>query len=272
MNETLTDLPLLERSGLRYGRRILGMIILAAFLLSAKWASPTETGFAPGETFTYEASWGMFSGAARIVITANQEETGEDLVRIVVDTWTTGLVSGFFPLETRSVALLDASNGRILHYRETGFDGRRGVDRETSFDYAARRAVFVDRVRPKRNRTIDFSGEDNPTDLILGLIQTRRWHLQVGEESDLLVYAGRDIYPLSVRAERHERVRTPLGNFRALVLEPRMRGTPRGIFENGDGFRVWIGGNDEPLPIRIQVRLELGLVTMTLINHDPGKS
>jgi hypothetical protein len=226
-----------------------------------------------GETFTYQVAWGVFPAAGTIVVAAEKEKAGSaGLMRITVDTETRGLVGSFFPLDTRSVALLDAETGSILSYRETGFDGRRGVDKETTFDYVARQAVFVDRVRPDRSRTIEFPAGENPTDLILGLIETRRWQLQVGQERDTLVYASRDIYPLTIRAEDYEEVDTPFGNFEALLLVPEMRGEPRGVFEQGDEVKVWISEGNEPLPVRMQIRLEFGVVTLNLISHDPGST
>jgi hypothetical protein len=246
-------------------------LLLAAALIAFSGRTMALAAFGHGEIFTYQVAWGIFSNAGNIVVAAEKEETeGGSLMRITVDTQTSGMVGNFFPLETRSVALLDGATGRILRYRETGFDGRRGVDKETSFDYGARQAFFVDRVRPERNRTIEFPEGENPTDLILGLIQTRRWGLQLGEERDTVVYASRDIYPVTVQAEDYQEIDTPLGNFRALLLVPRMRGEPRGIFEDGDEFRVWISEGDEPLPVQMKIRLEFGVVTLVLVGHTSG--
>jgi hypothetical protein len=248
------------------------MILLAVALFSASACRTAAfAAFKEGETFTYQVAWGVFPAAGTIVVAAEKGDAGEsDLMRITVDTETHGLLGSFFPLDTRSVALLDAESGSILWYRETGFDGRRGVDRETTFDYVARRAVFVDRVRPTRNRVIEFPAGEDPTDLILGLIQTRRWNLQVGQERDTLVYASRDIYPVTIGAEDYELVGTPMGNFEALLLEAKIRGEPRGVFEHGDQVRVWLSDGDEPLPVRMQIRLEFGVVTLNLLNHEAG--
>jgi hypothetical protein len=133
-----------------------------------------------------------------------------------------------------------------------------------------RRAVYVDRVRPQRSRTVEFPEGENPIDLILGLIQTRQWNLQAGQEKDLLVYASRDIYPLVVRTAGHEEVYTPLGNFQTRILVPSMRGEPKGIFKEGGEVKVWIAEGDNPLPVRMQVHLSFGVATLNLVSHDPG--
>jgi hypothetical protein len=247
------------------------------FLAVLFWAIPVMAegldGFDDGERFTYQVSWGAFSNAGRIVVAADKEAAeGKNHMRLTVDMKTRGLVSLFYSPKNSRVALIDAVTGRALRLQETGHDGRRQLDNQTDFDYVTRRAVYVDRVRPQRSRTVEFPEGENPIDLILGLIQTRQWNLQSGEERDLLVYASRDIYPLVVRAEGYEEVQTPLGRFQTRLLVPSMRGEPKGIFENGGEVKVWIAEGDNPLPVRMQVHLSFGVATLTLVSHDPGRA
>jgi hypothetical protein len=256
----------------------ISIFVFCTFLSAAAllWTIPALAegldGFDDGERFTYQVSWGAFSNAGRIVVAADKEATeGKNLMRLTVNMKTRGLVSLFYSPKNSRVALIDTRTGRALRLQETGHDGRRQLDNQTDFDYVTRRAVYVDRVRPQRSRTVEFPEGKNPIDLILGLIQTRQWNLQSGEERDLLVYASRDIYPLIVRAEGYEEVHTPLGSFQTRLLVPRMS-EPKGIFEKGGEVKVWIAEGDNPLPVRMQVHLSFGVATMTLVSHDPGRA
>ena len=75
-------------------------------------------------------------------------------------------------------------------------------------------------------------------DLITQLVQTRSWKIQPGEKRDALVLFNDDFYELTIYAARTEEVKTPLGTFRAVVLEPRMEKTaPKGMFKRGASAR-----------------------------------
>jgi hypothetical protein len=253
--------------------RIFRLCLLVLILFPFSVASAAgPLAFGNGETFVYRVSWGLFSNAGLAVIAAEwAEEEGENLVRITMDMEAHGVLRRFYPLDTRSLVLLENDTGRILQRREVGYDGRNGVDSETAFDYVARLAVFTDRLRPERNQTVEIPAGEELTDLIFGLIQARHWNMRAGEERNLLVYASRDIYPLVVRAEGYEEVRTSTAFIKALLLVPRMRTEPKGIFERGGDIKVWIAEDSEPLPVRMQLRLGSITVTLTLISHDPGQ-
>lgn len=253
-------------------------IFLLALLTLALFAGPAvpDSGpadFEDGETFVYQVSWGIFSYAGLAVITAERlpGSRGEDLIRLLQDIEARGVVGRFYPLDTRSLTVLESDTGRILWRREVGYDGRNGVDSEIIFDYVGRRAVFFDRLRPERNRMVEMPAGEDPTDLIAALIQASHWNLRMGEEQDVLVYASRDVYPLTITAEGYEEVRTPSGSYRALVLVPRMRTEPKGIFERGGEIKVWIAEGGDPLPVRMQLILGARIITLNLLSHDPGR-
>jgi hypothetical protein len=253
--------------------RYIFFLLLLLIVLAVPISAAAYDGFEDGERFTYQVSWGAFSNAGRIVVAAEKEQAaGANLMRVTVDMKTRGVVSLFYSPKNNREALIDSDFGRTLRLQESGYDGRRELNNQTDFDYEGRQAVYQDRVRPQRSRTIEFPEGENPVDLVLGLIQTRQWNLQPGEEKDLLVYASRDIYPVVVRAEGYEEVNTPSGRYMTRVLVPSMRTEPKGIFENGGEVKVWIAEGDDPLPVRMQVQLSFGVATLSLVSHEPGRN
>ena len=79
-----------------------------------------------------------------------------------------------------------------------------------------------------------------------------------------------DFYELTIHATGYESVRTPVGTFNALVLEPRMDKTaPKGMFKRGSTVRVWIAQDDHRLPVRFEVEFKIGTGTATLEAYRP---
>ena len=73
-----------------------------------------------------------------------------------------------------------------------------------------------------------------------------------------------------VRAVRREKVKTPLGEYDTLVLEPRMEKTPpKGMFKRGANVRVWVSRDDARLPVRFQVEFKVGTGVATLVKYTP---
>ena len=107
-------------------------------------------------------------------------------------------------------------------------------------------------------------------DLISALVQTRRWEIKTGDSRDVLVHFGPELFPVTIHAEGIEEVDTPLGDFKALVLSPRMeKEPPRGIFKRGGKISVWVAQSGERLPVKMQLQLGFGSATLTLSEYTP---
>jgi len=248
----------------------LAISLIAALLVGAARGAAFDA-FADGETFTYRASWGLLVHAGDIVIAAHAEKTpaGIDVVRITTDTSTRGIVRGFYSYNNRAEGLIDRQTGRLILMREKGTDGRHSTDTETVFDYANSIADFTDHHRPDRSKKVSIPAGD-PVDLMSALVATRNWDIKPGEKRDVLVNFSDEFLPISIHAERYETVRTPLGEFEALLLVPRMDQDPRGIFKRGGQIRVWISQNSHKLPVKMQVKLGVVLATLSLSSYQPG--
>jgi hypothetical protein len=243
---------------------------IALFVVPALSANPGPfRAFSDGETFTYRVSWGIFTRAGAIVISAHEEKTadGSHAIRIATDTATRGFVRSIYAYNNRAEGLIDQATGRLLLLREKGSDGRRFTDSETTFDYVRMTARYVDRAHPGRTQDVPIPAGD-PVDLISALVATRDWNLKPGEKRDVLVNFGNEFFPLALCAEAYEEVRTPLGSYRTLLVVPRMEKNPKGIFKRGGEFKVWISQSGQKLPVKMQLKLGFGSATLLLTNYQ----
>ena len=245
----------------------------ALFLLSAGAAVAAPfTAFRDGESFTYKISFAFFSKAGELDIMARHDvHEGAPVVRVSTETSSRGVVRSLYRLDNKAEVVIDRQSGRMLFTKESGEDSKRPTDSETTFDYGKRLARHVDRVRPERTTDIPIP-EGDPLDLISALVQTRDWNLRPGEKRGALVHFGRDLYPLSIHAERYEEVRTPLGKYKALVLVPRMEEkNAKGLFKRGGEIKVWIAQDGSRLPVKMQLKLKYGTASLVLSEHKEPK-
>jgi hypothetical protein len=247
-------------------------VALAMLAISSLSANPSPfTAFTDGETFTYRVGWGFFFHAGEIVISAHAEKgaDGADLFRITTDTTTRGIVRDLYPYDNRAEGLIDQKTGRLLLLREKGSDGKHFTDNETTFDYPAAIASYVDRAHPDRTARVPIPPGD-PVDLISALVETRDWNLQPGEKRNVLVNLGNDFFPVALCAEGFEEVRTPLGTFQTLIVVPRMEQNPKGLFRRGGEIKVWISQVGQKLPVKMQLKLKFGAATLYLTDYHKG--
>jgi hypothetical protein len=211
-----------------------------------------------GEKFTFKVSWAILPGAGEIKI-AVQADPAFNEPRLLA-------------FDARAESLFDPITSRLVSLREWSQQRDKSNDHTVIFDYAKKEALYT-RAGVPAPRTLALP-EGEPMDLITQLVQTRGWTLQPGEKRDALVLFDDDFYELTIHAARTEEVRTALGTFKALVLEPRMDKTaPKGMFKRGASARVWIAQDDpRRLPLKFEVEFKVGRGVATLVNYEPPKA
>jgi hypothetical protein len=223
-----------------------------------------------GEQMTFRVGWGLFTGAGEIKIFARRESlAGLPQLRVITTTSTRGILKAFYPFRARSEAVFDIQTGRLLMSQETSASKRKETRQSLVFDYPHRTARYMNAVEPQKNATLALPPGD-PMDLIMSLVETRNWNLQPGQQHDALVIFDNEFYALTLHAEGYENLRTPLGDFKTLVLVPRMEKTePKGMFKHGSTVRVWISQDARHLPVRFQVEFKFGAGVATLVDYQP---
>jgi hypothetical protein len=239
--------------------------LLLPFSLEAKPALEA------GEALTYRVGWGILMGAGEIKIIADAPSPpdGKPRLQVITTTATKGFARALFPFDARADSVYDVVTGRLLFTAETSKSEKKETKTSVVFDYQKHEATVTD-VQAGAAPVVVKMPAGDPQDLIMSLVQTRRWNLKPGEKKDALVIFGDDLYELTIYAERYEEVRTPLGTFNTLVLVPRMEKAPaKGMFRRGGAVKVWIAQDDRRLPVKFQVDFKFGAGVATLIRHVP---
>jgi hypothetical protein len=245
---------------------VLFAVLVTAWPAGAKPSIPLQD----GERLNYRVSWAIVPGAGAITISAKQD-TGAAEPRLIVSTQTAtrGLAKMLMPFEAESQSVFDLKTGRLLWLRDKSEQSDKRTEHTVAFNYETRQADYVAITGGKPSQTLNIP-EGDPTDLIMGLLQTRSWELKPGEKRDALVLFDNEFYELTIHMARYENVRTSLGTFKTIVMEPRMDKTPpKGMFKRGAAVRVWIAQDAHHLPVKFEVIFKIGTGTAVLESYDP---
>ena len=243
--------------------RFLAPLLFAALPLSG--ALPLRD----GEHLTYRVSWAVVPGAGEIKIDAAIPPADPSRLVVTSTTATRGLAKLLLPFQARADSVFDLATGRLLSLHEKATTRSKPAERTVTFDYDRRAADYLRQVPAEPMRSLPFPAGE-PYDLIMTLLHTRTWDLVPGGKRDALVLFDDDFYELTIHALGYETVSTYVGDFNALVLEPRMERTaPKGMFKRGSTVKVWIAQDTHRLPVQFQVEFKIGTGTATLSAYRP---
>ncbi len=250
-------------------RHALYILVALAFAVTAR---PTLAGLPlrDGEKLTYRVSWAIVPGAGEIKISAHQEQIANGPPRLVVktNTATKGFARMLLSFNAEAKSVFDLESGQLLSLEESSVQKDKKSQHSVVFDYPGRHATYTDGKEPDKPRQLPIPAGD-PTDLMMGLLQTRSWDLKPGEKRDVLILFDDDFYELTIHMARYEDVFTPLGTYKTVVLEPRMDKTaPKGMFKRGSSVRIWIAQDRHRLPVKFEVEFKIGTGTATLIGYE----
>jgi hypothetical protein len=247
--------------------RALNLLVFALGIAAPTRATPTLP-LQHGEQLTYRVSWAIVPGAGEIQISARQDAEKNRLI-VTTNTATRKLAKWLLPFEAVANSVFDLKTGRMISLSETNDTKGRHSEHTVSFDYETRKATYTTKGTAEKPREITIPPGD-PTDLMMGLLQTRTWDLKPGQKRDVLVLFDDDFYELTIHMARYEDVVTPVGKFRTIVLEPRMDKTPpKGMFRRGSSVRIWIAQDNHRLPVKFEVEFKIGTGTATLEAYQP---
>lgn len=220
-----------------------------------------------GEKLKFRVSWAIVPGAGEINISARHDSAANRLV-VTSDTQTRGVARMLLPFQAEGNSIFDLSTGRLISLREKSNTKGKRAEHTVTFDYESRIATYVTAGSTEKPRPLTIPAGD-PTDLMMGLLQTRTWDLKPGQKRDALVLFDDDFYELTIHMARYEDVQTPIGKFRTIVLEPRMDKTPpKGMFKRGSSVRIWIAQDSHRLPVKFEVEFKIGTGTATLEAYE----
>jgi hypothetical protein len=244
--------------------KILALLALCTLMVTLS-ASPVSALSSP-ETLVYEASWGGVT-----VGTAVQEVTAlGDELRIVNTIRSSGLLSAMFPIGDKTVSIISRGGNRPgmpRFFSEKLNEGSFHTQKEARFDFSSLTVDSKDLLK-KTEKTDSISA--STYDSLSSIYYIRSIELVTGQSIFFDFYDFKHLWNTEVRVVRREEIRTPVGEFKTIMVQSqlRFRGAPSRV----GNATFWLSDDDRRIPVRITTELKAGKITLTLVggSYWPG--
>jgi hypothetical protein len=239
---------------------LLALLVVPA--LSPQSAPPAPAGTLAAGALDYNVEWRLIdAGKAKLNWSATAA-AGRLGTEIHLHLESTGLVARLYKVNDDYTA--DLSSGLCI--RDTHLSAHEGSrHRETvvHFDPETKKASYLE--RDMQTRAVMLAKEtDIPAcvhDVIGGLFFLRTLNLEPGRSVEVPVSDGKKSVSAKVSALGRESIKVPAGTFKTIRYEAFLFSNV--LYRRDGHLYVWLTDDARKLPVRIQVRLQFAIGTIT---------
>lgn len=210
--------------------------------------------FKVGELLKYSAEWnGIKVGNAELFLSGTELFNDIETYQITFTTRTNGLANTLFPIRDRVDVWIDKKELFTHRIKKDINQSTYKEKIDVSFNYDELKALSND-----KSVDIDFKAR-GPYSMFYFL---RTIDLVPEKIMSFSSYEGKRIVNYNLKMTGTEIVDSGLGKFSCKVIKPFSEG--KELFKNKGDMRIWISETKERLPIKIQIKIQYGSMTLTL--------
>ncbi len=214
--------------------------------------------FKDGEQLSYRLKYGIFSAAeANLKIEESGIKfDGKPTYHIVIDGKTAGSFDVFFKVRNRYESYIDRSTTLPYYYTENRREGKYRRNDKVTFDNDNKKVTAQTGTFPYKGQIFDL-----PSAYYfarnLDLSKTK-----IGDILTLQYFSEKKVETLGIEYEGKENVTCSLGTFNCLKFSPTI--VPGRIFRKDSKLYLWITNDSNRIPIKAQVEILVGTVTLEI--------
>ncbi len=218
--------------------------------------------FPQKQTLTYAVDWRVFSAGTAVV---HFEDTG-DRERISANADTIGAINLLFHVSDRFQATFDRAKGCSYEFDKQTVEGRRQVNSTLRIDYTQSKSILDEKNLAKgQSKHVEVPISSCLTDLLSGIFYASSQPMEVGKSFLMPVVDAMHTVIVTLKVEGREEVKTPLGTFKTLRVQPT---ADAGVVKNRGNIWIWYTDDDRHLPVQMRARLFWGTITFRLTAND----
>lgn len=246
---------------MRGERASLSVLLLALLTLSAD-TPPTavDRAIASGETLQFDLSWLRITGGSATMTIAPVDGDATKL-RITSLAQSSPAFSRIFHVRDEIESVISRETFSTLLYRKNLREGKRRKDETTVVDPERGIATRKGKEHPVPNPVFD------PLSIIYHL---RKLDLSPGNVHRFSIVADGKVYEVAAEVVERQIVATPAGRFKAVLVEPHMKGSSGVFRDDGSRLLIWYSDDELRLPLRIRSEVKFGTITATLRSWKNG--
>ena len=249
-------------------------VLLAAFLVSASFAGEpnlpeVKAPWMKGEKLTFSLSWGFVTaGYATLEVKPIADNKTEFL------TFATGnkTINKIYPVADTIYTRVRNKGLMTEVFRKQLHEGTYHNKSVIRFDRKGEKAwlsdtVFTDMKTRKVKRSADtavaIQGMEHS--IMSAFYYVRTMPLVVGDTTRFSAVSGKKRYELKVVVHGRETLKTDLGKFQTVKVEPMLDGD--GIFNSKGRIFIWFTDDDRRIPVLMECEIALGSIKARLIEQ-----
>lgn len=243
----------------------LSLIFLFAGALSGfaqELRNVKEPVFQAGEILKYKLRYGFITAADATIRVedTNAEFSNNPVFHLIAHGRTSGTFDIFYKVRNRYDSYIDKETLTPYLYTEN--------IHEANYRRSDKARFYQDQKKIVSNKGI-FKGDGQTFDLVSAYYFARNLDISKlahGERFTMDYFLDDGITELTVQYVGKERVKTALGYFNCLKFSPSIQ--PGRIFRKDSKLYLWITDDDNRIPVKAQVEILVGSVTLELMSAN----
>ena len=226
--------------------------------------APPRAGFSfpQKQTLTYSVDWRVFPAGFAVL---HFDATG-DRERLTANADTIGAINLLFHVGDRFQSTFDRQKGCTYEFDKQTVEGRRQINSTLRLDYAQGKSILDEKnLVTGQSKHIETGVPGCLSDLLTGVYYASSQPMEVGKTFVIPVVDAQRTVPVTMRVEGREEIKTSLGTFKTLRVEPT---ADAGVVKNRGNIWIWYTDDERHLPVQMRARLFWGTLTFRLIGNE----
>jgi hypothetical protein len=245
---------------------ILGALALAsvAYAQQTPPLTPPRPGFSfpLKQTLTYEVDWRVFPAGIAVV----RFEADGERENLTASADTSGAINLIYHLSDRFQSSFDRAGGCTDDFNKQTVEGRRQISSTLHIDYAQKRSVLNEKnLVTGLSKLVESPVPGCVTDLLTGVYYAASQTIALGHNFVIPVEDAMHIVPVTMKVEGREVIKTPLGVFKTLRVQPT---ADTGVVKNRGNIWIWYTDDERHLPVQMRARSFWGTITFRLTGNE----
>lgn len=243
---------------------LIALVALPAFAQQTAPLPPPRPGFSfpQRQTLTYSVDWRVFTAGTAVL----HFEAQGDRERLTAAADTAGAINLLFHVSDKFQSTFDRTRGCTYEFDKQTVEGRRQVNSTLKMEYEQGKSVLDERnVVKGQSKHVEEPIGGCLTDLLSGIYYTASQPLEVGKSFVIPVVDAMHTVPVTMKVEGREEVKTPLGTFKTIRVQPT---ADAGVVKNRGNIWIWYTDDERHLPVQMRARLFWGTITFRLSGNE----
>jgi len=216
-----------------------------------------EPVFKTGEQLSYKFKYGFFTGAeGNLRVEDGDKIDGHPTYHIIVDGKTAGTFDIFYKVRNRYESYVDRTTLLPYLYTENRKEGSWKHTDKVQFDHQTGKITATKGSYQSKGKVFDFVSAYY---FARGLDISK---IRIGDKFDIPYFLDDGIYTLNITYVGKEVVNSAIGKFNCLKFNPTI--IAGRIFKKDSKLYLWITDDNNRIPVKANVGLIVGSVTMEL--------